>query len=391
MAKKDDDEKKFLLLNLKEKFPGKKPMEKTLLKNGLKENLYEFFHESSVKKYVFVSLSIILIFILLTASLMLVLKKNPEKISREIPKCGDGTLYGTCSLKKPYYCSSGILEERATLCGCPDNLAKKDEFCPSQYEKNQRDIKLNYILKGEEKEINFTIYDGVAEYVSEIPEIISYSNGEIASRTDFKLKNINEKIQRQSLVPLVVKIQNLAETEEDQIRIAVSIVQNIEWGGSDKTFKFQGFEINHSRYLYEVLNDSRGLCGEKSELLAFLLKEMGYGTAIFYNQEENHESLGIKCPLEKSWYSSGYCFIETSGPSVITDTSIAYIGGLKLQSEPEILVISDGKSLRENLYEYKDAKDLMDIRAGNFRGILKLWKLNGLEKKYGLLKKYNLG
>ena len=41
-------------------------------------------------------------------------------------------------------------------------------------------------------------------------------------------------------------------------------------------------------------------------------------------QQENHESVGIRCPLEESYKESGYCFIETTAPAIISDDSIEY-------------------------------------------------------------------
>ncbi|MEK6898281.1 MAG: hypothetical protein AABX28_02895, partial [Nanoarchaeota archaeon] len=75
----------------------------------------------------------------------------------------------------------------------------------------------------------------------------------------------------------------------------------------------------------------------------------------------------------------------------LSDTSIEYVGAKKLNSEPEVLLISNGKSLGENLQEYKDARDMMNIRERNIIGTLKFWKLDDLKKKYGLAESYNIG
>jgi len=236
----------------------------------------------------------------------------------------------------------------------------------------------------------------MTNYLSSLPKSIRFNEGEDApSRLDFKLKNIDDEEQRHLLLPLAKEIQNIAPDDEvEQVRIAVSLVQNIEWGWSDKTLNFGGLKLNYSRYPYEVLFDKQGICGEKTELMAFLLRELGFGVAFFYNQQENHESIGIKCPIEESWYNSGYCFVETSGPAIITDTGIEYVGGLTLRSEPEVFVISEGKSLPDNLYEYENAKDFMNIRNdlkyGKIYNPFKIIKYSSFNEKYGLAKTYNL-
>lgn len=337
----------------------------------------------------------LLVSIILLGFVLFSLFGNPFEESEENYDCGDGSFNGFCSEIKPYYCSNAVLLENASFCGCSENLIVKEESCFSEYKNNPMEIKLKYFIRGEEKEINFTVYKDMADYLATISREINYFGEDTPSREDFKFKKLNEVNQNQLLLPLVVQIQNLAKDKEEQMRIAVSIAQNIEWGFSNKTSRFGRNQLNYSRYPYEVLQDSQGVCGEKSELLAFLLRELGFNIALFYNQPENHESLGIKCPEKYSWKGSGYCFVETTGPSIITDTSIEYIGGLRISSKPEVIFISDGISLGEDLYEYKDAKDLMRIREKmretgkiNYFDIKKLDKLN---EKYGLVDEYNAG
>ena len=212
---------------------------------------------------------------------------------------------------------------------------------------------------------------------------------------DFKLKHINEEQQRELLLPLVSAIQNRAKDKVDQFRIAVSLVQHIDFGFSGEIVSLIGDKsLNYSRYPYEVLYDMQGVCGEKSELLAFLLREIGYDVVLFYHAEENHESLGVKCPLEYSVSDSGYCFVETSAPSIITDNEIEYVGGLRLNSEPEIMLISEGISLEDNLPEYKDAQDFIKIRRSLKQGkkldFSESEKLDELIKKYGLVEIYGV-
>ncbi|MEK6898180.1 MAG: hypothetical protein AABX28_02360, partial [Nanoarchaeota archaeon] len=244
-----------------------------------------------------------------------------NKVTTEAkPTCGDGSFYGTCSLRKPYFCDEdGNLVEKANLCGCPGDIMKNGEKCVLQYETGVKEIRLKYFLDGEEKFIDYTLYKGVADYLSGVSDAVYYNGDEIPFRTDFKLKNLDNKEQREFILQLATEIQNVAHDENEQARIAISLVQNIPWGSSGKTIKFENGETGYSRKAYEVLYENEGLCGEKSELLAFLLRELGYGVVLFYNNDENHESVGIKCPLEKSWHGTGYCFVETSGPSILSD------------------------------------------------------------------------
>ncbi|MBR9701923.1 hypothetical protein GOV13_03295 [Candidatus Pacearchaeota archaeon] len=306
------------------------------------------------------------------------------------PSCGDGTEYGHCSLRQPLRCDKGLLVEKALFCGCPVGLKKEGNLCISEYQTGLKNVVLKYVLRGKEKEINFEVYEGVVDHISTIPKSISSEGGETPSRKDFKLRNINEPAQRELLLPLVTEIQNVVKSEEDRVRIAVSVVQNIPYGISGNLIDIRGIQVNDSRYPYEVLYDNQGVCGEKGELLAFILREMGYGVVFFYHQEENHEAIGIKCPKEFSLGETGYCFIETTGPAIITDNRLDYIGLGKLHSTPKVILISDGKSLGDNLYEYNDADTLTDLRD-NGVSMFSEGKLKDIRDKYGLVEVYRAG
>ncbi|MCK4552833.1 hypothetical protein KAT80_01385 [Candidatus Pacearchaeota archaeon] len=344
---------------------------------------------SITQKYLIVFVVIVSFFILVIAGGYLFNIAKGKNV-QAIPVCGDNSFYDTCSLTKPYFCLDGALLEKASVCGCPEILKREGDSCISDYQNSSKEITLKYVLRGEEKEINYVVYGGLVDYLFNLPKSISYDENEKPSRRDFKLKNLDEKEQKELLLGLVMKIQNLTPVEEDQMRIAVSLVQNIPYAESEKTFIMRNVVFNYSRYPYEVLYDNAGICGEKSELLAFLLREMGYEVVFFYHAYENHESVGIKCPVKESLDDTGYCFIETTGLSIITDDSIEYVGGISLVSEPEVALISIGDSLGKDLYEYKDADSMKRVRNGGisfFRSI----KFNNLKEKYGLVDEYNLG
>lgn len=359
----------------------------------LQMEYFGFLNDINWRKIVF----IIFLVVLIAAFVFFKTNRTTIPYEEKIISCGDGSLNESCSLNKPYYCSGeGVLYSNASACGCPAGMKKDGDVCTSNYMKNPREINLKYFINGNESKINFTAYNGLVNYLSSLPEQISYSDGEVPSRKDFKLRDVLEKNQRELLIPLVVEIQNSAKADIDQLRIAVSLVQNIEWGLSNKTGRYQKFGVGYSRYPYEVLYDSMGICGEKSELLAFLLKEIGYSVAIFYNAEENHESVGIKCPLEKSWHETGYCFVETSGPAIISDSTIEYAGGVRISSKPETMVLSEGKSLPENMQEYEDAEFMMEIRSdlsngGRIINPFRIWRYNEIKKKYNIAGSYEIG
>ena len=147
-------------------------------------------------------------------------------------------------------------------------------------------------------------------------------------------------------------IKNLTRNKDDQARIAISIVQHIPYD------KERELELNnHSLFPYEVLYNYKGICGDKSLLLALLLRELGFGVAIFEFEKENHRAVGIKCPRQYSYMNSGYCFVETTRPEIITYYKSDYVGVGKLTSQPEIIKISDGLSFDSVKEEYEDAQE----------------------------------
>ncbi len=309
-----------------------------------------------------------------------------------VSTCGDDSFYNSCSLDKPYYCYKGILTENVLSCGCPSVMIAQGLNCISKYQSGLKSFNFTYVLDGNNGNINFSLYNGLDTYLSTLPESMTYSGGQQPLRADFKLMRIDEPNQEALLMPLIKEIENLAPHDKvDQARIAISLIQNIPWGPSGKTVTFGGKQVNYSRYPYQVLYDNQGLCGEKSELLALILKNLGYGVVLFYYPKENHESLGIKCPVEYSVEGTGYCFVETTGPSIISDNSIVFVGGVTLSPSPEIIFISRGISLPGGLYEYDDAKTLEGIRSRGTADSFSSPEYKRLEAKYGLSKVYNIG
>lgn len=281
---------------------------------------------------------VVLVFVLCVAVVFLIYIY--EDFNSELV-CGDGTAYYECSENKPYFCQEGFLKEVSSICGCPENFKVKGNLCISSYNKNESLQLLRYEIEGKEKEFYFPVYFGFVEYLRNENFFIKSGNKSINLRKEYKLKKINNSLQREFLLPLLIHIQNTASNEKEQVRIAISLVQNIEYKASYLNDNFFGNSIPYSRYPYEVIFDNQGICSEKVELLGFLLKELGYETIVFYFPNEQHESIGIKCPKVLSYDRTGYCFVETTAPSGTFIDSFS--GSL---TDYEIIKISDGKALR---------------------------------------------
>jgi hypothetical protein len=206
---------------------------------------------------------------------------------------------------------------------------------------------LSYVLRSEKRSLSFSENTSITDFFMERNPAF---HGNIAS---YYLDYINEDIQDENLSTLITYIDGIGEiTENDDARIAISIVQHLPYASFSKTVQ----------YPYVTLTRG-GDCDDKSTLLAYLLKNMGYGVALFYFEEEKHMAAGIKCNDEFGYQDSGYCFIETSHPSIVTDSYGSYVSTGKLTSNPEIIVVSEGKIFETAEEEYQDAQRWNEIRS----------------------------
>ena len=304
--------------------------------------------------------------------------------------CGDGTKYNECSKNKPYFCDKGILIEKASLCGCPELFYAESDLCFSDYENSSISNLFYYSFKENSFNIEYETYDDVVSYLREIP-VFKTQDG-FLSQQDYKLRKIDDPLQREYLIAFLVKIQNIEKNKINQLRILLSLVQNIPYGSSLRNISIGGFDFPYSRFPYEVLYENYGVCGEKAELLAFFLREMGYGVVLFYFPDNNHEVVGIKCPLKYSYDSTGYCFVEQTGPSILSSSDIIYSDG-KLSNNYVIIEITEGDSLPLFMEEYSDAefwsKIYSKILQGRYLTGYESKKYKEIKDKYGLNKNYS--
>lgn len=217
-----------------------------------------------------------------------------------------------------------------------------------ELETGAKSVTLTYYLHGTKYNISYTVYQGLNDYLASLPREMS---GTVTTR-DCIMRDINHEGQRELLEPLVQEIQSINSDKDTQAKIAISIVQSIP-------YDWVAFNTSTltSKYPYEVLYTQKGVCGEKSELLIFLLRELGFDVVSFEFEHENHRAVGVKCPLEYSYDDTGYCFVETVKPTIITDSEGNYTGVGKLTSYPLVITISSGLSFNSVSEEYNDAKE----------------------------------
>lgn len=211
-----------------------------------------------------------------------------------------------------------------------------------------------YVNNGHRGFIKFSTFDGVNQYLYN-KEITRYEGNE----KDAYFAALNNGVQDRYLNNLILSIQNESTNKDDQVRIASSLVQNLPYHDPRDTYSVV--------YPYEVVANNGDVCEGKSLLLSYILKRMGYGVALLVYDEENHMAVGIKTIDKFSYKNTGYAFIETTSPSIITDDSGEFSFG-KISSTPRVIIINDGNIFENLTIEYNDAtllKHLDEISSGN--------------------------
>lgn len=319
---------------------------------------------------------------------LLVYSITPNLTLSLLPKCEDGTPYGHCSTNKSLYCLNGALVKNVTACGCQvgyevfgrgycrpiqtlattattstttraiTTTTKKpiETIKTSSGLTKPKSVTLTYVLHGKKGKIEYTAYGSLKNYLASLPRTY-YCMPTCPSDRDIELRMIDEENQRPQLLALVEKIKARNHNSEEQARIAISLVQKIpyDYETYNGISKYGSAAFNE-RYPYEGVYDQKGLCGEKSKLTVFLLRELGYGTALF-DWGGVHQAAGVKCPRAISYQNTGYCFIEVARPVIPTEKPAGYgiEGEIQLSDNPDLTIISDGKPL-DLTEEYTDAQ-----------------------------------
>ena len=239
-------------------------------------------------------------------------------------------------------------------------------------------IRFPFTLKGNSGYVNLMVYEQIYyEIIKKLPLRKVDGFDQV-----FYLTLLEYDSQKKALKSLVDTIKNLGRKNlYDDLRIVTSLVQQIPYG-KIKNYPTRRF------YPYEVLYNQCGVCEDKSILLAFLLKELGYGVALLEFETEHHMAVGIKVPEEYSYKKTGYTFVESTKPTIISDCHCEYVDTGKLSSIPLIIPVSDGKTFQGIQEEYRDACEWNDIlSSGKILDQYHYSRFQFLANKYSMTKK----
>ena len=125
---------------------------------------------------------------------------------------------------------------------------------------------------------------------------------------------------------------------DEYLEMIAKYVQSIPYD-----WKLYESGVGKQRFPVETLVEGKGLCGDKSVLLADLLEHEGYSAALLDFGPEKHMAVGVSGP-GKTYRSTRWLFLETTAPCYVTDVPDSYAGGMRLTSEPIVIVIGSGKT-----------------------------------------------
>lgn len=182
-----------------------------------------------------------------------------------------------------------------------------------------KEIVFNWKYGEKNYSLSEVFYKSIYDFYNQSPKNFSYT-GELP--IDWKEKYFqmftSSLEEKDFIINLVARFRELGtknNLNDDQlVELIMSFVQAIPYDKEKAKLILADAEGDFVNYPYETLYTQKGVCSDKSFLAYALLREMGYGVALFTYEEENHMAVGIQCPREYSNYDSGYCYAETTAP-----------------------------------------------------------------------------
>ncbi len=223
--------------------------------------------------------------------------------------------------------------------------------------------KFQFYLDGEREVLDFRVYGGVNDHLSGLDSFTYWYDEDEKPTQETIAQNvvnqvINEPVQQEFVGQLLIDLKARHPDWENArlARAAISLVQNIPY---DK----DAYDRNlpNSKHPYQVLFYNKGVCAEKARLLALLLAKLGFGVAMLEYDNEKHEAVGLECTSGALPGSGGYCFVESTSPTMISDSEGDYIGAGKLTSLTSVIRVSRGNQYPSEK-EAKDASIYLELR-----------------------------
>ncbi len=226
---------------------------------------------------------------------------------------------------------------------------------------------------GGRKTLSFTTYGGLNDYFSKESHTYRYNYVD-----EVIMELLKDSYQDEYLDPFIEQIKKTSSSPEAQARVAISLVQHIPYSWN----RYSGANSDWY-YPYETLHNNQGVCSDKSLLLSYLLCQLGYDVVLF--EFSDHMAVGVKCNGQYDFQNSGYAFIETTQPTIITYIPEDYLGGFRVTSDVKIIHVQGGDKSLDVSGEYQDAQELKKLDSmGQVLDQYHYARWEALTKKYDL-------
>lgn len=182
-----------------------------------------------------------------------------------------------------------------------------------------KDLEFKWTYQHRPYSLKFTLYKSVYDFYRSSPKDYTYYETLPPNwEEDYYGMFVKQNPLDKTIPDLANKLKTLASinhlSEDQTAELTAAFVQAIPYDNDRAKRIEQNQPDEKPNYPYELLYTQSGVCSDKSFLLDALLREMGYGTALFEYKAEKHIAVGIKCADGNSTYNSGYCYTETTQP-----------------------------------------------------------------------------
>lgn len=233
-------------------------------------------------------------------------------------------------------------------------------------------------FKGVNYSLSVTLYGSTYDYYRSLPKAYIYS-GELPSdwESRYYAMFLNIHDSDKSIVRLAEDLQSLGKkhklSESQIVDLALSFVQSIPYDDAKAKNILAKDGSAVMLHPYEVLWKQTGVCSDKSLLAYSILREMGYGSALFIYDQNNHMAVAVECPENHSTYKSGYCYAETTS----SGNKIGIIPSIDTESNKTVDLASyDPEQIqRMNLAELGEVKIFLPTHGKQYFGIIETRKV----------------
>lgn len=193
--------------------------------------------------------------------------------------------------------------------------------------------------------VSFNKNEDLYQFYKEKDKSIYYKQGQKPENTDelFYKQLLSDGGDEQELKLFIKEILSQEANYIDELELLVTYVQSAlayDWDA----FNTKG---NVTKYPYETYYLGKGICGDKSILLAKCLSLLNYDFALFVFNRANHMAVGIKVPKRYGNYGTDYAYIETTGITPIGYVPEKFINNIVLENTPKVIKFEGGKVFNE--------------------------------------------